>query len=179
MKESIGPALRIFLFFSVLLGGLYPLLVTGISHLAFPKQAQGSWIVKDGKTIGSELIAQKFEKPEHFWARPSAIDYNPMPSGGSNLGPTSQDLASKIAERRKAGMTGELLFASASGLDPHLSPDAALAQIPRIAQATGIEPGRLARLIAENTEGRQFKILGEPRINVLKLNLALKVYKNL
>lgn len=177
MKESLGPALRIFGFFTVLLGVAYPLLMTAVAQALFPRQANGSLIERNGQGVGSALIAQKFERPEHFWARPSAVDFNPLPSGGSNLGPTSQDLVQKVAERAKTGVTGELLYASASGLDPHISPAAALAQVTRVARATGLDPKRLEHLVAEHTEDRQLKILGEPRVNVLELNLALEVYR--
>ena len=180
IKEQLVPALRIFLFLTVLLGGAYPLLITAIAQIGFGHQANGSLIKKDGRVLGSELIAQKFEKPGHFWARPSAVDYNPLPSGGSNFGLTSQDLVSKVAERKKAGMTDDLLFASGSGLDPHISPKAALAQISRISGAIGVDADKLTRLVHEHTEGRQLGVFGEPRVNVFKLNLALDeagVYK--
>jgi K+-transporting ATPase ATPase C chain len=133
-------------------------------------------VIKDGKVVGSSLLAQKFQAPEYFWERPSAVDYNPMPSGGSNFGPTSADLKAKIAERQKQGLSGDMLYSSASGLDPHISPAAARSQVERIVVARKLgETGKqkLLELIDRHTEGRAFGFLGEVRINVLQLNLAL------
>lgn len=179
MREQIGPAIRVFIFLTFLTGGVYPLLITGIAQIGFSKQANGSLLMRNGKVIGSELIAQKFENQKHFWARPSTADYNPLPSGGSNLGPTSQDLKSKTEERKKLGLQGELLFASASGLDPHISPESARRQLPRILNALSLNPSqrdaislKATILIDAYTENRQHYIFGESRVNVLKLNLA-------
>lgn len=167
-------ALRVFLFFTALTGILYPLAMTGFAQIAFKEKAHGSLIVREGKTIGSRLIAQKFTAPEHFWSRPSAVDYNPLPSGGSNQGATSADLKAKIEERQKAGMTDDLLFASASGLDPHISVPGAKAQAGRVAHALELSTQQVDSLIDQNTEPRQFGIFGDPHVNVLELNLALE-----
>lgn len=178
--SSTFPALRIMIFLTVLTGGVYPLLVTGIAQVAFPKLAAGNWVMKDGKTVGSAWVAQKFEKPYHFASRPSAGDYNAFPSGASNAGPTSADLLAKVNERRAAGSTEELLFSSGSGLDPHIRPGTALTQIPRIALALQVPSERVSEftqnvtdLVNKTTEPRDFGIFGEPRVNVLKLNLLL------
>ncbi len=176
----MGAALRIFAFLTIVTGLAYPLLMTGIAQVGFSKKANGSLIEKDGKLIGSELIAQKFEHPYHFFPRPSAIDYNAMPSGGSNLGPTSQDLKAKVEDRRKAGLEEDLLFASGSGLDPHISPKSAYAQVPRIITALHVPSAQAERvtrevkaLVASSIEGRQFRVFGDPRVNVLRINLEL------
>lgn len=170
----IGAALRIFLFFTVLTGVLYPLAMTGFAQVAFRDSANGSMIIRDGKAVGSRLIAQKFSESNHFWSRPSAVDYNPLPSGGSNFGPTSADLKAKIEERRKAGMTGDLLFASASGLDPEISVEGANAQVGRVAHALALSTQQVEKLVSQNTEPSQFGLFGAPRVNVLELNLALE-----
>lgn len=176
-------ALRLFLIMTVLTGIAYPLFVTGTSQLLFKRQAQGSLLTdSSGQVIGSELIAQKFIDPKFFWPRPSAVDYNPLPSGGSNLGPTSEDLKLKVEERRQAlgnhqPIPSDLLFASGSGLDPHISPLAAFYQIDRISQEralTKTQSQDLKHLIDQMTEDRSFGILGEKRVNVLKLNLELE-----
>lgn len=167
------PALRFFVWMTILTGFVYPALITLIAQVAFSDKANGSLISKNGRIIGSELIAQSFKDPKYFWPRPSAIDFNPMPSGGSNLGPTSADLAAKVKERASQGMSGELLFASGSGLDPHISPQAAVGQIPRVAQARGVPEAAVRSIVDQFVERRQFGILGESRVNVLKLNLAL------
>jgi len=167
-------------------GVVYPLLVTGIAQLGFPFQANGSVIMKDGKPIGSELIGQPFDDPKYFWGRPSATDlfpYNAGASSGSNLGPTNPDLLKAVADRTEtlkkadpgqtAPVSVDLVTASGSGLDPDITPAAALYQVPRVAKARGISEERLRQLVAEHTQGRTFGILGEPRVNVLRLNLAL------
>ena len=186
MKTFIT-ALKLIVLMTIILGILYPLVITGITQAIFPHRAKGSLLVTEGKVIGSALIGQKFESERYFWPRPSAIDYNPLPSGGSNLGPTSAELQKQIASRRsmllKAHALSEktiipldLLFTSGSGLDPHISPEAAKFQVNRVARARGFDrntENRLNQLIGEYTEPRTLLILGETRINVLKLNLAL------
>ncbi|MGE4107714.1 MAG: potassium-transporting ATPase subunit KdpC [Bacteriovoracia bacterium] len=174
--KNILIGIRLLIVFTVLTGVIYPLAVTGIAKALFARQVGGSLIERSGKAVGSELIGQSFRSEKYFWSRPSAIDYNPMPSGGTNLGPTSKDLQSKVAERKAQGLEYDLLFASASGLDPHISPKAAMLQLERIAKARDLEENHIAelrRLVASFIEGRQFGVLGEPRVNVLKLNLAL------
>jgi K+-transporting ATPase ATPase C chain len=177
------PAIRFKLFMIVLLGFLYPFVMTGISQAIFPRQASGDFLTRGGQVVGSRLIAQKFEKSEYFWSRPSAVDYNPLPSGGSNLGPASTDLK-KIVDERKTKLKAahpeqtvepphNLLFASGSGLDPHISPAAAQYQLQRVAKARNITNEKVQSLIEQASEGRQFGILGEARVNVLVLNMAL------
>lgn len=167
---------------TVLLGGAYPLVVTLLSQVAFPKQANGSLVYVNGQLRGSELIAQKFEKPYYFWSRPSAVDYNPLPSGGSNLGPTAQalrdvqkDRETKLAasDPHAGSPPQDLLFASASGLDPHLSVAAIQYQANRVAAARGISIGDVQNLIKSHIERRQLGMLGEEVVNVLALNMAL------
>lgn len=185
-------SLRMFVWMSLITGILYPLLITAIAQLTMPHQASGSFISKNGKTVGSTLISQKFVSDKYFWGRPSAIDYNPIPSGGSNLGPTSAALKKAVEERQSViskaqGLTdvksipSELLFASGSGLDPHISPATAHFQIDRIVKARGLDAktGKesIAKLIEKYTERRRLWFLGEPVVNVLKLNLALDILK--
>ena len=184
MKE-IKPAILMFIVFTIICGGIYPAVVTGIASVAFPQQAKGSIISdKSGKEIGSALIGQPFSDPKYFWPRPSAATdfaYNPMGSSGSNSGPTNPDFIKTVADRVKAirdtGVTGripaDLVLASASGLDPHISPEAANVQIARVAKARGLTGEELTGLVATHTEGRQLGFLGEPRVNVLALNLEL------
>ncbi len=186
MFKELRPAVVSFLLLTLLTGIAYPLLVTGISQLAMPGQANGSMIMKDGKPAGSELIGQSFSDPKYFWSRPSAT--GPMPnnaaaSSGSNLGPTNPALMDAIKARIQALTDADpgnrqlvpvdLVTASASGLDPHISPAAAQYQLARVARVRNLNPEALQKLVAEHTEGRQFGILGEPRVNVLELNLAL------
>lgn len=180
-------SLKIFLFFTILTGIVYPLFVTGIAQIVFPAQANGSLIVKDHKIIGSELIGQQFDSAIYFSSRPSAISYNPLPSGGSNYGLTNIKLKNLVAERKKqfiafnqldslTEIPSEMLFASASGLDPHISPKAALLQVERVAKARKFsiaQKQELIKCIHEKTEAPQYLILGEERINVLTLNLEL------
>jgi K+-transporting ATPase ATPase C chain len=185
MWEQLLPAVRMTLVLTVLTGMLYPALVTGIAQAIFPKQANGGLIESNGKIVGSELIGQKFSKPEYFHGRPSGAGdgYDAANSGSPNLGPTSRALIERIkndAEKfRKENpdfsgpVPADLLTASASGLDPDLSPASAAAQIPRVAKARGIADEVLRQLVAANTEPRQLGFLGERRVNVLKLNLAL------
>lgn len=183
MLQQLAPALRMMVVLTILTGLLYPGLVTGICQLVFPAQANGSLIVRDGKVIGSVLIGQSFSKPEYFHPRPSAVNYDASSSGGSNLGPTNQSLVDRVKgslenfRRENPEYTdpipADLLTASGSGLDPHISPAAALAQAARIAKARGVAISAIQALVRANTEGRALGLLGEPRVNVLQLNLAL------
>ena len=186
MWKQLLPGLRFTLVLTVLTGMLYPGVVTGLCQVLFPKQANGSLIVRNGRVAGSELIGQNFSRPEYFQPRPSAAGndgYDPTASGGSNLGPTSQKLSDRVkasaARFRQenpsfAGpLPSDLVTASASGLDPHLSPAAADAQVARIAAVRGVPPFKIQELAASFIEGRDFGLFGEPRVNVLKLNLTL------
>jgi K+-transporting ATPase ATPase C chain len=187
MKTQTKIALKFLLIMTILTGIIYPLLMTGLAQLSFPSKANGSLIMKDGKIIGSELIGQKFDSTIYFWSRPSAIDYNPIPSGASNLGLTSDKLKKQVAERRILFATlnsitdtttipKEMIFASASGLDPHISQKAALLQVDRIAKARNfntIQKQNLVQSVKDLTETLQFLVLGEERVNVLVLNLEL------
>lgn len=177
-------ALRMFAVMTILTGVLYPLGVTAISQVVFHSQANGSVISAQGKEVGSELIAQKFESPGYFWPRPSAGDYGTLASGASNKGPISKDLKARVEERKRAlrqahhlpadaPVPDDLVTASGSGLDPQISPAAALFQVQRVAEARALNPQSLKDLIALQTEARQLGLLGEPRVNVLKLNLEL------
>ena len=167
-------------------GVIYPLVVTGIAQLVFPHQANGSLIVKNGKPLGSALIGQPFDDPRYFWGRPSATSpfpYNAGSSSGSNVGPTNPDLVKTVRARVEALRAADpgntvpvpvdLVTASGSGLDPHISPAAALYQVARVARARNRDPRDIAELVDRYTEGRTFGLLGEPRVNVLALNLAL------
>lgn len=184
---ELGPAVRVAVVTLVLTGLAYPLVMTGLAQLVFPHEASGS-IARDGagREVGSELLGQNFVSPAYFQPRPSAAGekgYDPTASSGSNLGPTSAKLrdlgAARLAALVKANPDAgrpppvELVTASASGLDPHLSPAGALWQVPRVAKARGIAPARVQSLVEELGEGRTLGILGEPRVNVLALNLAL------
>ena len=186
MWKQIIPGIRVTLLLTVLTGLVYPGLITGLCQLLFPAQASGSLIYKNGKIIGSSLIGQNFTRAEYFQPRPSAAGsdgYDATASGGSNLGPTSQKLSDRVkasAEKfRKENpdypgpIPADLLTASGSGLDPHLSPASAQVQIARIAKARGVDAQPLQALIAEQTEGRALGFIGEPRVNVLALNLVL------
>ena len=168
-------------------GVVYPVVVTAIAQLVFPYQANGSLIVKDGKVVGSTLIGQSFDDPKYFWGRPSATSpfgYNAASSSGSNLSPTNPALVKSVQERVEAlraadpGNTApvpvDLVTTSASGLDPHISPAAALYQVNRVAKARKLDPAVVRDLVGRHTEGRQLGFLGEPRVNVLALNLALE-----
>jgi potassium-transporting ATPase KdpC subunit len=175
MKTTIQ-SLRIYIVLTLLTGIIYPLVITGIVQLLFPKQANGSRIVENGKLIGSELLVQKFESPRYFWPRPSAADYATVASGASNKGPTSADLKKAVDERRtKFGNDApvDLLTASGSGLDPHISPEAARLQISRIAAARNISIQKISSLVDQTIEPPQFGFLGEPRVNILRVNRAL------
>jgi K+-transporting ATPase ATPase C chain len=191
MKKQFIIALKFFLIMTVVTGIVYPLIMTGFAQLAFPYKANGSLITKDGKIIGSELIGQKFDSTLYFWSRPSAIDYNPIPSGASNYGPTSDTLRKLVKARsnlfRKMNSLAdtteipvEMIFASASGLDPHISPEAARLQANRIVKNRKFEEaqrGKVDSLIKKLTEYPQFHLLGQERINVLHLNLSLDKIK--
>jgi K+-transporting ATPase ATPase C chain len=181
--SEIRPAIAVFVLLSVVTGLAYPLIVTGVSQVVFPHQANGSLIEKDGKVVGSELIAQNFDQPGYFWSRPSAANYNGGASTGSNLGPTNPALLDAVKDRVEALKTADpgnnrpvpvdLVTASGSGLDPHISPAAAEYQVERVAKARGLSPEQVRGLVAQHTEGRQLGLLGEPCVNVLTLNLAL------
>jgi len=186
MWSQISPGLRINIFLTLLLGVIYPLAITGICQVVFPRQANGSLILANGNVIGSELIGQNFTKPDYFQPRPSAAGndgYDATASGGSNYGPTSQKLIDRVKASvekfRKENpdfqgpIPADLVTASASGLDPHLSPDSVQAQVPRVAKARGISGDRLNELVAQFTEPPDLGLLGEARVNILKLNLAL------
>lgn len=184
MRE-LRPAFILFVLFTVICGGVYPALVTGVAYALFPKQAKGSFLTDaNHREVGSTLIGQPFSDNRYFWPRPSAatdFGYNPMGSGGSNSGPTNPDYLKSVADRvkvaRDAGVTGkvpaDLVEASASGLDPDISPESARVQIARVAKARGMRVEEVEKLVAEHTQERQLGFLGEPRVNVLKLNLAL------
>jgi len=181
--KQIYPAIAITVVLTVLLGIIYPLVVTGLAQVMFPAKAAGSLIEKDGKVIGSSLIGQPFTGAGYFHSRPSAAGtgYDATASGGTNLGPTSQKLMDNIRtaaaslqdENPGTPIPIDLVTASASGLDPHITPAAAEFQVPRISKERGMTADEVRRLVREHTEGRQFGLLGEPRVNVLELNLAL------
>lgn len=186
MKHQLRPALMMLLILTILTGVMYPLAVTGLAQLLFPTQANGSLMTRDGKVIGSELIGQYFDEPQYFWGRPSATSpypYNAAASSGSNLGPTNPVLIEAVKTRvaavraadpgNEAPVPVDLVTTSGSGLDPHISPAAALYQAHRVARVRGVQESQVKDLVALHTEGRQFGLLGEPRVNVLKLNLAL------
>jgi potassium-transporting ATPase KdpC subunit len=195
MVREIRPAILVLLALTLITGLAYPLAMTGIAGAVFPKQAEGSLIEKDGKVVGSALIGQEFKSEKYFHGRPSATvapdpadssktvpaPYNAANSGGSNLGPTSKALNDRIkedvdklrAENPTSPVPVDLVTTSASGLDPDISPDAALFQVPRVAKARDMPEARVRDLVTEHTQGRLFGILGEPRVNVLALNLAL------
>lgn len=184
-------SLKAFLFFTVITGIIYPLFVTGIAQIIFPYKANGSLIVRNNQVIGSELIGQQFDSAIYFSSRPSAVSYNPLPSGGSNYGLTNDKLKNLEVERRcnfisfnqldsLKEVPSEMLFASASGLDPHISPEAAVFQIDRIAKArnfNAIQKQKLVEFVKINSEGPQFFCLGKERVNVLALNLELDEIK--
>ena len=187
---TLRPALVLFLLLTVLTGLLYPLLVTGLAQLLFPHQAAGSVLTRDGHMVGSRLIGQSFSDPRYFWSRPSATTpqpYNGTASTGSNLGPLNPALLDAVRTRIAAlhaadpdnhsPVPVDLVTASGSGLDPEVSVAAASYQAARVARARGLAPERVQALIAQHTEGRLLGVLGEPRVNVLELNLALDALK--
>lgn len=183
MKTQLRPALTLLALFTILTGVIYPLVITGIAQVAFPNQANGSLVVMDGRAYGSELIGQQFDDPKYFWGRPSAAGYDAAASSGSNYGPTNPALLEAVQARIDALMAADpentlpipvdLVTASGSGLDPHISVAAALYQVHRVASARGLSEAEVAFLVEKYIEGRQFGFLGEPRVNVLLLNLAL------
>lgn len=187
MKDLITSTLVIFVM-TVLLGVLYPLAVWGVGQALFPHQANGSLIVKDGEVVGSELIGQTFTSAKYFQSRPSAAGdgYNAAASSGSNLGPTNKKLIDRVTtdaetlaeENQTAKIPADMVTTSASGLDPHITPAAAEFQLPRIARERGISEAKLRELVAKHSSGRTFGFLGEPRVNVLLLNLELDKAQN-
>ena len=190
MKNILRPVVVLFAALTVVTGLVYPVVVTAVAHAAFPHQANGSLIEKDGKAVGSELLGQQFDAPSYFWGRLSATSpnpYNPQASGGSNLGPTNPALADEVKGRisalhdadptNTAPIPVDLVTSSGSGLDPDISPAAAAYQIDRVAKARKLSPNDVDALVQRATSGRQFGILGEARVNVLKLNLALDELK--
>jgi potassium-transporting ATPase KdpC subunit len=184
MLSEIRPAILLTVILTAITGIVYPLAMTGVAQLLFPHRANGSLIVRDGQAIGSELIGQNFAGDGYFHPRPSAAGdkgYDANASGGSNLGPNDAGLLKRIGEATKqlaetnpgATIPVDLVTASASGLDPHISPAAAELQIARVAKARGLTADKIRELVVAHTEGRQYGVLGEPRVNVLQLNLAL------
>ncbi|WP_238287854.1 potassium-transporting ATPase subunit KdpC [Caballeronia novacaledonica] len=186
MKTILRPAIVLFVALTVLTGLVYPAVVTAIGQAAFPHQANGSLIERDGKAVGSEIIGQQFDAPQYFWGRLSATTPNPYNAGsssGSNLGPTNPALADEIKGRidalhaadpdNRSPLPVDLVTSSGSGLDPEISPAAAAYQVARVAKARGMTSAQVEALVGEATSARQFGVLGEPRVNVLKLNLAL------
>jgi potassium-transporting ATPase KdpC subunit len=195
MLREIRPAIILVVALTLITGLAYPLAMTAIAGVIFPKQAEGSLIEKDGKVVGSALIGQEFKDDKYFHGRPSATTapdpndstktvpapYNAANSGGSNLGPTSKTLVDRVtadvnklkAENPNSPVPADLVTASASGLDPDISPDGALFQVPRVAKARNMSEEKVRELVAQNTQGRLGGLLGEPRVNVLALNLAL------
>ncbi|MFQ3457847.1 K(+)-transporting ATPase subunit C [Bradyrhizobium sp. UFLA01-814] len=195
MMREIRPAILVLVLLTAITGLAYPLAITGIAGVIFPRQAQGSLIEQDGKVIGSALIGQEFKEDKYFHGRPSATvapdpndstktvpaPYNAANSGGSNLGPTSKALNDRVkedveklkAENPSAGVPVDLVTTSGSGLDPDISPDAALFQVPRVAKARSMSEDAVRELVTQNTQGRFAGVIGEPRVNVLALNLAL------
>lgn len=181
MKKNLVTAVLMTAATTILLGVIYPLVVTGLAQLLFPKQANGELIEANGKVIGSRLIAQAFTGPAYFHPRPSAVSYDPTNSNGSQLGPTNQklidrvkgDVAADRADNSDAPVPIDLVTTSASGFDPDITPAAAEFQLARVARERGATVEQLRSLVARHTEGRQLRILGEPRVNVLELNLDL------
>lgn len=186
MFRQLRPVLMVFLLLTVLTGTLYPLIVTGVAQLVFPEKANGSLIFREGGYAGSELIGQPFDDPKYFWGRLSAtpdFPFNSASSSGSNLGPSNPALVEAVKTRMEALQKADpgnhspipidLVTSSGSGLDPHISPAAAMYQIPRVVRARGLSEDQVRHLVEQFTEPRQWGFLGEPRVNVLKLNRAL------
>jgi K+-transporting ATPase ATPase C chain len=187
MRTQIAISLKFLLVMTVLTGIIYPVFLTGIAQVAFPEKSNGSLITKNGIIIGSSLIGQKFDSSAYFWSRPSAVDYNPVPSAASNFGPTSTKLMVLVKARKDNFIANnevkdttsvplEMIFASGSGLDPHISLEAARMQVNRIAKVRNFNSSqeqKLSALVTKFTEKRQFGIFGEEKINVLKLNIEL------
>ena len=194
MLAQLRPAIVLFALLAILTGLVYPFVIMGVAQAVFPRQANGSLIYRNGQPVGSALIGQPFDDPNYFWGRLSATSpfpYNAAASSGSNFGPLSSALTDAVKARINAlkaadlslalqnnpSIPVDLVTASASGLDPHISVAAALYQVPRVARARGLSEDQVRALVTQFTEGRQFGILGEPRVNVLKLNLALEELK--
>jgi potassium-transporting ATPase KdpC subunit len=181
VKKNLAISLRMTLATTVLLGLIYPLTITGLAQLLFREKANGQLIEQDGRIVGSRILGQPFSGPQYFHPRPSAAGYDATASGGSNLGPTNQKLVARVqedvarlhAENPTRPVPIDLVTASGSGLDPEISPAAADFQAPRVARARGMSEDAVRALVRAHTRGRQFGILGEPRVNVLQLNLAL------
>jgi len=184
IKDDLKTAMLLFVGFTLLTGLVYPLLMTGIIQIALPEQASGSMIVVNGKIVGSELIGQNFSSPGYFHGRPSAVNYAGNGSGASNFGPTNAKLMEQVSQRisevraennlsSNATVPSELVLASASGLDPHISMEGAMLQVPRVANARGIPVSEVKVLVYQHIEPAQFGIMGQERVNVLNLNLAL------
>lgn len=182
--KTLITALRVLVLMTILTGIVYPLVITGLAAVLFRGKAAGSIVVVAGRAIGSRLLGQQFTDPRYFWPRPSAVGYNPLPSGGSNLSPTSASLQAQITDRRShlAELSGsnqipaDLYLASGSGLDPDISPEAALYQVHRVAATRGLDSSQssaVVRMVYGHVASRSFGLLGEPRVNVLLLNLAL------
>lgn len=181
--KFIWQSMRMLIWMTILTGLLYPILITAISYLAFREQATGSLLSIDGQLRGSRLIAQKFSQERYFWSRPSVVDFDSLSSGGSNLGPTSKKLKQQVEQRRSAliqsnglGTTkipADLLFASGSGLDPHITPEAAYYQLERVAKARGLDSQQLRKWVDERIEKPTLRVMGNARINVLMLNQFL------
>lgn len=184
--KTIRETILVFLALTLLTGVAYPLLITLVGQVAFSHQANGSLVERDGKLVGSELIGQSFSGAKYFWSRPSAARYNGGASTGSNLGPTNpaqlEAVKQRLADLKSNAGTGtsvpiDMVTASASGLDPHITPAAAAFQVERVVTARNLTTEQVSELVAEHTEGRTFGVLGEPRVNVLKLNLAIDEYE--
>ncbi len=185
MLKHLLTSTKMLLVLTVVTGIIYPLAVTGVAQIVFNHQANGSPVLKDGKIVGSQLVGQYFDDPKYFWGRPSGTSpaYNASASSGSNLGPTNKALIDAVKSRvealqtadpgNRAPVPADLVTASGSGLDPQISPEAARYQITRIAKSRGLPETELVKLVAQTTEGRFLGIWGQPRVNVLKLNLAL------
>ena len=183
MKKNLVTAVLMTIATTVLLGIIYPLVVTGVAQVLFPNKANGQLLEANGKIIGSRIIGQAFSRPGYFHSRPSAAGngYDASNSNGSQLGPRNQQLIDRVkgdvatlqAENPNVPIAVDLVTTSASGLDPHISPAAAMFQVPRVAKARGVNEEELRRLVTKHTEGRQLRFLGEPRVNVLELNLEL------